>query len=128
MIIEHRTHLPATVESVGLARAFVSDALRHDRYTGAIPPVLLLTSELVSNAVVHVGRAFELVVEGSGDSVRVDVIDAGGETQPAVMHPEPDEIGGRGLQMVERVASHWGVDEGPGDHRTVWFSCDEERP
>ena len=106
----------------------MSEALRHDGYTGAIAPVLLLTSELVSNAIVHVGRGFELVVEGSGDAVRVDVIDPGGDTRPAVLHPEPDEIGGRGLQMVDRVASHWGVEDGPGDTRTVWFSCDEEAP
>jgi anti-sigma regulatory factor (Ser/Thr protein kinase) len=123
--IDDRIELPALPESVARARAFVRDVLRRGRFTGDLRAVQLLASELVSNAIIHVGAPFEMVVDSSGGSVRVDVIDARGEGFPRLQKPDPHEIGGRGLQMVDRVATRWGVVEGPEDRRTVWFSFED---
>jgi len=99
--------------------------LERGRYSGDLAAVQLLTSELVSNAILHVGAPFEMTVDTSGGSVRVDVIDARGEDFPRLRDPEPQELAGRGLRMVDRLATHWGVVEGPEDRRTVWFSFED---
>ena len=99
--------------------------LERGRYSGDLAAVQLLTSELVSNAILHVGAPFEMMVDTSGGSVRVDVIDARSEDFPRLRDPEPQELAGRGLRMVDRLATHWGVVEGPEDRRTVWFSFED---
>jgi anti-sigma regulatory factor (Ser/Thr protein kinase) len=123
--IDERIELPALPESVARARAFVLDVTQRGRFTGDLGAVQLLTSELVSNAILHVGAPFEMVVDSSGGSVRVDVIDARGEDVPRLQDPDPHDIGGRGLKMVDQVATNWGVLEGPEDRRTVWFSFED---
>lgn len=84
----------------------------------------LLVSELVTNAVVHGGGRRELEVEADicESSVRVQVRDAGPGFVPRPRALEPDEVGGWGLFLVERLAGRWGVSCGGGT--TVWFELD----
>lgn len=51
--------------------------------------------------------------------VEIAVTDGGGATTPGVLAAAPDEIGGRGLSIVESVAARWGV-EHHGTQTTVW--------
>jgi len=80
----------------------------------------LLVSELVSNSVRHAGRplgATVLVEAFAIDGrVRVEVTDAG---SGAVRRREADEDGGFGLQLVESIATRWGVSHARGT--LVWF-------
>ncbi|MDQ3384829.1 MAG: ATP-binding protein [Actinomycetota bacterium] len=118
-----RTHddlqLPSAPTSVGEARRFVAAALDALGAHGVQEVAALLTSELVTNAVVHVGGAIRIRVTGGAGTVRIAVEDA----SPA--KPQPREAGdravtGRGLNLVEQLAERWGVDDVDGG-KVVWF-------
>ena len=85
--------------------------------------VQLLTSELVTNALVHARLGPEdriyLKLSESPDALRVEVCDPGhsdGEPRP---RERPDLRGGFGLWLVEQLASRWGVRR--NTRRCVWF-------
>jgi anti-sigma regulatory factor (Ser/Thr protein kinase) len=119
-----RQVFPGEAAQVGQARRLVASVLG-DRWPG-IDDVLVLTSEVVSNAVKHAASAdgglFEVAVSVSGASVRVEVGDQGGASVPALA-PGGDAgalTGGRGLRIVEVLADRWGH-EGDELGRVVWF-------
>ncbi|MFE9138573.1 ATP-binding protein [Streptomyces sp. NPDC007355] len=73
----------------------------------------LLVAELAANAVTHgrvPGRDCELRLSYTpGLLLRVDVSDTRGEHRPAAVAPGPLDDGGRGLLIVEALASRWAV-------------------
>ncbi|GHG31958.1 ATP-binding protein [Streptomyces zaomyceticus] len=73
----------------------------------------LLVAELAANAVTHgrvPGRDFELALTYTpGVRLRVDVSDTRGERRPASVATGPLDEGGRGLLLVEALASQWSV-------------------
>ncbi|MFD3992681.1 ATP-binding protein [Streptomyces sp. NPDC058583] len=73
----------------------------------------LLVAELAANAVTHgrvPGRDFELVLTYTpGLRLRIDVSDTRGERRPASVAPGPLDEGGRGLLLVEALATRWSV-------------------
>ena len=82
----------------------------------------LLVTELVTNGVRHGSErgAVEVAVALDDEKVRVEVSDAGrGFTPPDAPMPRSDGSGGWGLQLVDRVASTWGVSVRDGT--CVWF-------
>ena len=82
----------------------------------------LLVTELVTNGVRHSSDRgpVELAVEVAEDRVRVEVTDCGrGFSPPQAPMPRTDGSGGWGLQLVDRVASCWGVKVGTST--CVWF-------
>jgi anti-sigma regulatory factor (Ser/Thr protein kinase) len=91
--------------------------------------VLLLLTELVSNAGRHAGvgpdSPVRVEVRRWRRLVRVEVADRGAGFA-AVAIPRPrDEPGGWGLVLVERIADRWGVDHAsPGT--CVWFEIEFE--
>ena len=101
------------------ARHFVQDVL-----TGTDDclrnTVLLLTSEVATNAMLHAGRKFDVSVEYiENGGVRVSV------TDDSTQMPQPrvtpvDAITGRGLSLVEALASAWGG-TGHRNGKVVWF-------
>lgn len=85
--------------------------------------LLLLTSELVTNAVRHGGSAetdrIGMAVWATEDGVGVEVTDAGAGFTPSGRVDPVDEPGGWGLVLVESMSDRWGVVR---DQRThVWF-------
>ena len=83
--------------------------------------VVLLTSELASNAVVHGQTAFTVRAHADRSVVRVAICDSGGR-QPAIVAREATTKGGWGLSMVDAIASRWGIDA--DGTTTVWFEID----
>ncbi|MFC9395402.1 ATP-binding protein [Streptomyces sp. NPDC057027] len=73
----------------------------------------LLVAELAANAVTHgrvPGRDFELTLSyAPGLRLRIDVSDTRGERRPAPVAPGPLDEGGRGLLLVEALATRWAV-------------------
>ncbi|MFE9256872.1 SpoIIE family protein phosphatase [Streptomyces sp. NPDC006879] len=111
--------------SVAAARAFVRDTLQGWGYTELIDDAVVLTSELVTNAVVHAGTDAEVLCLRSEDAVRIEVADRYPEreiplqqTGPTIA--PPDHEGGRGLLLCGAMASRWGVDYTP-TRKQVWF-------
>lgn len=122
---EFRIDLTASPEAAGVARRFVrahSDSLPADSLNDA----QLLVSELVTNAVRHGRPAISLVLNLDPPLIGVAVHDEGDLLPPvAPVSPGTDQPGGRGLMIVDRLSSTWGVlpdDQPPG--KTVWFRID----
>jgi anti-sigma regulatory factor (Ser/Thr protein kinase) len=82
----------------------------------------LLVSELVSNAVRHAAEPIELALEASADRVRAEVRDGGEGFEEFLPVPSGDDAVGRGLYVVHRLASRWGIDRGPPF--CVWFELE----
>jgi signal transduction histidine kinase len=85
--------------------------------------IVLLASELVSNAVKHAGAAMVAIrFAVMPDLVRVEVADEGPGFDHSAAAPDPSGVGGWGLHLVDELSSRWGVSEGPGAR--VWFEID----
>lgn len=95
----------------------------NDRVTDT---VALLTSEVVTNAIVHAGAAPGLVVRLSRGRVRVEVHDQHTDV-PVRRHPEPLAVSGRGMAIVDQLAREWGVEHMP-DGKRVWFEVPFSSP
>ena len=106
-----------TLASVPAARQFALDHLgwieapRQDE-------LAVLVTELVTNAVVHVGGDVRVSLCFDRATVRVEVED-GGEGSPRVLAASPVAEGGRGLRIVDALAEEWGV-ESDGTGKVVW--------
>ena len=81
----------------------------------------LVVSELVTNAVRHGEGAIELRLWRDGTTVRGEVVDEGGGFEHEVRTEGWDDVGGRGLGIVERMTRRWGIREGTTH---VWFELD----
>jgi anti-sigma regulatory factor (Ser/Thr protein kinase) len=81
--------------------------------------LLLVVSELVTNAVVHAGSAPEVVATHRRRRVRVEVYDDD-VSPPVVREPGTlDSRGGFGLAMVAALSDRWGWEPTAGGKR-VW--------
>lgn len=105
--------------SVPQARKLIAHTLR-DLPEEALEVVLLLSTELVTNAVQHGAHPVNVHVGWDAEGVRVEVTDPAPE-RPIVQAMDLDALKGRGLILVDGLSSDWGVQKGnPG--KTVWFA------
>jgi PAS domain S-box-containing protein len=96
--------------SVAEARRFVVERLNDwDVPEPVIRDLALITSELVTNAVVHGGSAVELRLEWRGSRVLVMVQDDEAGGLPLAQAPHDDEEHGRGLYIVDALSDEWGM-------------------
>jgi len=119
------TRLPHDPTSIAEARQAV------DGFDGAldeetVATVRLLVSELVTNSVRH-GQAdesghIELSLSARGDTVRVEVSDAGAGFAPRARTTDQDNGSGWGLHLVEVLSHRWGSEQGAGTR--IWFEID----
>jgi anti-sigma regulatory factor (Ser/Thr protein kinase) len=90
---------------------------------------VLITSELVTNAVVHPahqeGAAIELRIDTDEGRIRVEVSDSGHGFEPGEPTPDDNAIGGRGLVVVDRGATRWGTSH--NNRFSVWFELEAEQ-
>lgn len=139
-----RLRLPADDRTPAAARALVREVLVAGGRTDALDSALLLVSELTTNGVVHAGTAVEVEVAADRHGVTVTVSDqqpgplrlpaapvlaqpdvaapaavlhagSGGDLEDAAL----DERG-RGLFLVDRLATTWGTRHHPGG-KSIWF-------
>lgn len=80
----------------------------------------LLVSELVTNALQHGRGRIDVRIDRSPGQLRVSVDDES-RAQPVVRSGDIDDDGGRGLLIVETLASSWGVRRS-GRGKSVWFT------
>ena len=85
---------------------------------------MLLTSELVTNALAHslsgTAGLFEVIVWQDAAAVLVAVVDDGSDGDPAAVAADLDSESGRGLGLVAALADRWGHVGGESG-RAVWF-------
>jgi anti-anti-sigma factor len=120
--------LPVGDRTPGLARSEVREAVAGKLGATDSEVAVLLTSELVTNAVVHPerrdGDSIGLRVASGDGRVRVEVADTGQGFDPSQLAPPGDAPGGRGLLVVDRGAARWGTSH--DDRFCVWFELARE--
>jgi anti-sigma regulatory factor (Ser/Thr protein kinase) len=117
----------------GRARAELREAVAGRLGETDLATLTLLTSELVTNAVIHPGQEASgttaVRITAYPDRVRVEVTDPGSGFEVADLPPRPREFGGRGLIVVEGLASRWGTTQGGAEGGfTVWVELDVAAP
>lgn len=114
--------VPSDPAAVGVARRELRDALAGwdvDNNTTEI--AALCMSELVTNAMVHAGASCSVHVTHRAGSITVAVRNSGAPAPlPEVGARDPLQVHGRGLQLVDALASSWGSDR-DREGFTAWF-------
>jgi GAF domain-containing protein/anti-sigma regulatory factor (Ser/Thr protein kinase) len=118
-------HLEPVVESTPIARHWVAAHLR-DLPSDVSGCAALLTSELVTNAVLHAATPMCVTLHILPDRIRVDVAD-GNPSFPAIKEYGRDAATGRGLTLFNTLASNWGVQAVDGG-KIVWFEVAVDFP
>jgi PAS domain S-box-containing protein len=114
----------ASPVSVGQARRFLQEALPA-RFLEDSDGVVLMLSELATNAVLHAETPFDVTVAlgPDGANVRVEV-DDGADRYPVPLEPDVGAPHGRGLHIVGALADAWGIEMHHGrPGKTVWFQA-----
>jgi len=118
-----RLTLPGRPEYVSIARQFIARTIGDGHPTA--DTAVLLTSEIVTNAVIHsksrlTGGSVTVVVgQGSADLL-VMVHDDGPDLSVPVVRSRSGATSGNGLLLVETLADRWGYAHGEA-RTTVWF-------
>ena len=101
-----------------VARQFVRDRLDAWEATSHIDSAVLVTSELVTNAVLHARTAVMLRMELAGELIRIEVFDENPRL-PVVAPCPPEATSGRGLALISALSSAWGMEHHDGG-KVVW--------
>jgi serine/threonine-protein kinase RsbW len=113
--------------SASAARDFVREACAGHLGAEQLDTAVLLTSELVANAIRHTrSDSFEVHISLSRDGIQIAVRDRD-KTAPVLGAPEPDSASGRGLQLVDQLSGGWGVKYGEAGGKSVWFNLRANR-
>lgn len=129
-----RREFPAASETAAAAREFVHDTLLSWGVPDPFDDVILLVSELVTNAVIHARSGLEVTVRRGEGSTEVMVTDSAPERPvpqagPLTVDTSPSDgeerVGGLGLALASAIASSWGVSYGRSD-KAVWFRIEDQ--
>ncbi|MFE6665954.1 ATP-binding protein [Streptomyces sp. NPDC057697] len=125
----HTLSLRGTPGIVPTARDFARQALHEWGWLpassadgrAAAEDVLLVVSELVTNACLHADGPEEIRIACTAKVLRVEVVDSGaGQPAPRTPH-RAGRPGGHGMFIVQRLCLDWGVLRVPGrSGKTVW--------
>jgi phosphoserine phosphatase RsbU/P len=118
-----RVPLAADLRSPAAARSAVRSVATEAGLSSVLDEALLLTTELVTNAVVHAGTDITIEITADSAGLTITVLDdlAGPLVGPGLA-TESDERG-RGLLLVDQIASQWGTVHHPAG-KGVWFRLD----
>jgi anti-sigma regulatory factor (Ser/Thr protein kinase) len=112
--------LPADVTRVRQAREFVRDRCHSLGFSSdTCDTAILLTSEIVTNALIHGRSEARIRLSVHQRQLRIEVADDNSR-HPRLAEQDTDALDGRGLAIVAMLAAAWGVtNETFG--KTVWF-------
>lgn len=116
--------LPDSRRSPSLARELVAQAL-FGWPSATVDDALLLTSELVTNAVQHADSMLVLHLKLTATGWRVTVEDLSCDAPQRRSGPAHDESG-RGLLLLDALAARWNWQRTPTG-KCVWFELDSIR-
>jgi hypothetical protein len=123
-IAHQEDHVIVTRHRIPAQRPAEARQIVRTRLDGVAPEVVetveLLTSELVNNAILYGSGVAALVLELEDDHVRVEVHDTDPTLELAPIRHAPSSVRGRGLAIVDALATAWGVNPRPVG-KSVWF-------
>lgn len=121
-----RMDVGISLTEIAAARAWLHQQLDHlDVGVSERARLVLAASELVANAVEHAAPPAWLAVRMCPESVVLEVRD-GSPDRPLPQRPVPNSPRGRGLLLVERAMTGWGVHQGPAA-KVVWCTLELDR-
>ena len=106
--------------AVPAARHFVRSTLAERHVEQLSDTAELLTSELVTNVLLHARTPMQISVEIDGAAARIEVLD-GSATLPVRRRLPVHATTGRGLALIDALADAWGITVHPVG-KTVWFT------
>jgi anti-sigma regulatory factor (Ser/Thr protein kinase) len=90
-------------------------------------PAVLVTSELVTNAVRHAGTELTVRIVKGASQITIEVADEAADREPRVGTSDAHIPGGVGLMIVGQLAEEWGVEK-RRDGKSVWARLALDRP
>ena len=124
---EHSFALPPAPTSPREARVRAARELQEWGDPDARHAVLLLISELVTNAVVHARSTVTVDLAVSDDGPVLVRVHDESTVRPTARSHEADRPGGRGMHLLESLAARWGVEE-TQTGKSIWFEVDRLQP
>lgn len=112
--------LEPRLEAAALARRHVRRALQGWGLHELVEPAVLLTSEVVTNALLHSGTTITVRMAREGVGVRIEVQD-GSTVMPVRRRHSTTASTGRGVQLLASIAVDWGTEE-LATGKVVWFT------
>ena len=116
--------LPEDPTAASRARRHLTEAFG-ELHGDAVDTLLLLVSELVTNAIEHGSGPLHMMLDSVDGRVRMEIQD-GSLAVPRQRDANLLAEGGRGQMIVEALADSWGVREASGG-KSVWFELDTRR-
>jgi len=109
---------------VSQARRLVREALAEWGFDGYADHLVLISSELVTNALRHGAGMISIRLYRAGRDLRIEVHDHGAE-RPVRRHAGTGDEGGRGLEVIDSLISMYGgyrgcTDDDTGPGKTVF--------
>ena len=117
--------LPGRSSSVPEARHFVETALATWAPSDLTWEAAVCVTELAGNCALHAKTDFTIRLEMSDTALRIEVSD-GSRRTPTLRDHGSNATTGRGLRLLQNIASRWGVEVNPGG-KTVWLTLDVAR-
>lgn len=119
-----RCLITCAAQNVRAARHFLREhaSAWHVVEDGRLDDLVLLGSELVSNAVSYARSDVEIVLAYDPGCLRLEVHDEDTRV-PGVAAPDTEAMGGRGLTVVAHLADVWGIERTPTG-KCVWVEID----
>jgi len=117
-VVRLELRLAPTVQAPRIARSRVTERFAARLENDELRDAGLLTSELVTNAVVHGRGAIQLTASLNDECLRIEVVDQGEGFERTVRELAFGAVGGHRLNIVDALASRWGIHEGESH---VWF-------
>ena len=114
--------LPSSLDAPAMARLHLHRHVAH-LPASTFDDALVLTSELVTNAVQHGQPEIILSIKFNPLGITVTVSDTCPRLPPATpVTPPPSSAHGRGLLIINSLATSWGISAGPDQAgKSIWF-------
>ena len=124
---EHSFALPPAASSPREARDRVARELQGWGDPDSRHAVVLLISELVTNAVVHARSTVTVDLAVSDDGPVIVKVHDESPVRPTPRRHQADRPGGRGMHLLNSLATRWGVEDSRIG-KSIWFEVDRFQP
>lgn len=119
---EFRRDLFPVPSSVRLGRDLAEVHLNKWGLAAMADNVALIVSELLTNAIAASRGMVTMRLLMDSETLTIEVTDAS-PSRPRRKRATANDIGGRGLQIIEFLAESWGDRPSPDGGKVVWARC-----